>query len=124
VKGIAALRAPRPHARPWTARTAAAIIATAAVALPAAACGGSGSPAGSGGSASAGGSAHSQLVAFSHCMRARGVPTWPDPTTNSRGQPVFHISDGLNVDSPQVMTAVNECQQLLPPQLHGGEPLG
>jgi hypothetical protein len=61
---------------------------------------------------------------FSRCVRSHGVPTWPDPTTNSRGQPVFHISDSLNANSPQVMTAMNECQQLLPPQLHGGEPLG
>jgi hypothetical protein len=66
----------------------------------------------------------SGMRGFSRCVRSHGVPNWPDPTTNSRGQPVFHISDSLNPDSPQVMTAMNECQHLLPPQLHGGKPLG
>src|SRR5690242_16110825 len=25
---------------------------------------------------------------FAHCVRSRGVPSWPDPTIDSRGRPV------------------------------------
>ena len=73
---------------PRPARTAAAIIATAALALLTAACGGSPSPTGSGDSLGAAGSADSQssnsqkMLAFSHCVRSHGVPNFPDPNSS------------------------------------------
>ena len=65
------------------ARTAAAIIATAALTLMAA-CGGSRSAAGAGGSPTAGGSANSQqALAYSACMRWHGVPKFPDASSRN-----------------------------------------
>ena len=64
-------------------RTAAAVIATAALAFLAAACGGSGSSTGHGGSANAAGSTTSaSYVAYSACMRSHGVPNYPDPDSS------------------------------------------
>lgn len=61
---------------------------------------------------------------FSRCVRSHGVPDWPDPSTNSHGQPGFNlVPTGINADSPEAKLAVNECQRLLPPQLHGGVPV-
>jgi hypothetical protein len=58
---------------------------------------------------------------FSQCMRSHGVPNWPDPTTNSSGQPSFNLVgiSGLNSDSPKVTATRNECSHLLPHQLKG-----
>ncbi len=101
-------RRPR-RAWPRPART---IIATAALALLAAACGGSPSSTGSGGSPSAGGPANSRLVAFSGCVRSRGVPNWPDPT--SSGRVPKETAQQLGVSSAQLQAALNACQHLLP----------
>ena len=30
--------------------------------------------------------------AFAVCMRAHGVPNWPDPTVDDQGRPYFHLS--------------------------------
>ena len=99
--------------KPIPARTAAAIIAAAGLALLAAACGGSPSSTGSGGSSNAGGSASSQsAVAYSHCMRSRGVPNFPDPS-GSGGVPK-ETAQQLRVSSSQLQTALNACQHLLP----------
>ena len=96
-----------------TARIAAAIIAAAGLALLAAACGGSPSSTGSGGSSNAGGSASSQsAVAYSHCMRSRGVPNFPDPS-GSGGIPK-ETAQQLGVSSSQLQAAQNACQHLLP----------
>ena len=103
---------PRPA---WTAAT---IIAAAVLALLAAACGGSPSSNGSGGSANAGGAANSasadsrQALAFSHCVRAHGVPNWPDPT--SSGGIAKETAQQLGVSSAQLQTALNACEHLLP----------
>ena len=111
---IRVMRRPRPPA----ARTAAALIAAAALVLLAAACSSSPSSSGSGGSTNAGGSAssgaaNSQLVAFSHCMRSHGVPSFPDPqpgATNAK----FLSAQQLGVSSSQYQSAENACQHLLP----------
>jgi len=101
------------RARPPTARTAAAIIAAAALALPAAACGGSPSATGSGGAPTAGGSANSpSAVAFSHCMRSRGVPNYPDPSSN--GELPKTSPQRLGVSSSRFQAARRACQHLLP----------
>jgi hypothetical protein len=97
----------------------AAIIATAALALLAAACSGSPSSTGSGGapaaggSASAGGSANSpSAVAYSHCMRSHEVPNYPDPT-GSRQVPKTS-PQRLGVSSSRLQAAQRACQYLLP----------
>jgi hypothetical protein len=63
---------------------------------------------------------------FAHCLRSHGVPNWPDPSTDSNGQPVFDISSrGIThaqSHSPQVQTAMTECHHLLPSALGPGNP--
>jgi len=101
------------RAWPPTARTAAAIIATAALALLAAACSGSTPSAGPGGSPNAGGSATStSAVAYSHCMRSHGVPNFPDPT--SSGQVPKASAQQFGVSSSQLQATQRACQHLLP----------
>ena len=108
---------PKLLAVPAAARGASAIIAAAALILLTA-CGGSPSStdpgrgpssAGSGGSPSAGGS----LLAFSQCMRSRGVPDFPDPqpgATNAK----FPSAQRLGVSSSAYQAAGDACQHLLP----------
>jgi hypothetical protein len=63
---------------------------------------------------------------FAHCMRSHGVPNWPDPSTDSIGEPVFDItSHGIThaqSHSPRVQTAMTECHHLLPSALGIGDP--
>ena len=115
------MRRPR-WARPPAARTAAAIIATAALAVLATACGssptstasGSASTAGrSAKSSNAGGSANARLVAFSHCVRSHGVPNFPDPQAGASNAK-FPSAPQLRVSSSQLSTAEDACQRLLP----------
>ena len=76
---------------------AAAVIAVAACsALP-------GSPSGS--------VKYQEALAFAKCVRAHGVPSFPDP--NSNGQ---FSRNGIDANSPQVRSAVGACQSLLPGQ--------
>jgi hypothetical protein len=75
---------------------AAAIAATACSALP-------GSPNGS--------VKYQEALAFSRCMRAHGVPSFPDP--NSNGQ---LSANGIDTKSPQVRSAAGDCQSVLPGQ--------
>jgi hypothetical protein len=94
------------------AAPAAAIIATAALALLAASCSGSPSSTGSGGSSNAGGSTNSQQLAFSRCMRSQSVLNFPDPTS-SGGIPK-ETPQQLGVTSSQFESAQNACMHLLP----------
>jgi hypothetical protein len=98
----------RPSRRAWpaTARIAAAIIATAALALPAAACS-SPSSTGSGGSANS-----SSAVSFARCMRSHGTPSFPDPS--SGGALPKTSPQRLGVSSSQLNAAHRACQHLLP----------
>ncbi len=107
------MRRPR-RAWPPAARTAVAIIATAALALLTAACsGGSPSSAGSGGSPSAGGSSSSpSAVAYSACMRSHGVPKFPDP--GSGGAIPKGDAQDFGVSTSQLQAAQSACQPLLP----------
>ena len=105
----------KPVPAPPATRTAAAIIATAALVLLAAAC--SGSPSSTGSSAppdsSSSAGANSPLLAFSQCMRSRGVPDFPDPqpgATNAK----FPGAQQLGVGSSQLSAAESACQHLLP----------
>jgi hypothetical protein len=93
------------------ARTAAAILALAALVLLAA-CGGS--PANTAGPANTtAGTAHSQsAVAFSHCMRSHGLPDYPDP--DSSGTLPKASAQLLGVSNSAFDAAQRACQQLLP----------
>jgi hypothetical protein len=112
---IRVMRRPR-RAWPSAARTAAAIIATAGLALLAA-CSGSSST-GSGASPNAGGPANSpstnsqNALAFSRCVRSRGVPNYPDP--DSSGGIPKETDQQLGVSSSELQAALNACQHLLP----------
>jgi hypothetical protein len=60
---------------------------------------------------------------FAGCMRSRGVPKWPDPTSDSQGRVAFAISiskDGFDPHSPRIEAKVNDCGHLMP---GGGVPL-
>lgn len=114
------MRQPR---RPWpaTAGSAATIIATAGLILLLVACG-SPSSTGSGGSSNVGRStntpsANSHPLVFSRCMRAHGVPTFPDPSSN--GQIPKKTLQQLGVSSSQFQAARSACRSLLPT---GGQP--
>src|ERR1700733_431704 len=105
------MRRPR-RAWPTAARTAAAIIATAALALLSAACDGSPSSTGSGSSSNSGGSANSKALAYAHCMRSDGVPDFPDP--NSAGEFNKATIGQLSASNSQYQTATQACVRLLP----------
>ncbi len=58
-----------------------------------------------------------QERSFAHCMRSRGVPSWPEPTIDSRGRPVFAVSiakDGFNPYSAPIWAKTNKCSHLMP----------
>ena len=117
--GTRVMRRPR-RARPPLARIAAGVIAAAALGLLAAACsGGSPSSAGSGGSPNpggspnAGGSTTSRLVAFARCVRAHGVPNFPDPQSGASNEK-FPSAQQLGVGSTKLQAAQSACQHLLP----------
>src|SRR5215475_2444769 len=74
------------------------IIATAVLALLAAACGAS--PA----SSNHGGSTSSPLLAFSRCMRSNGVPHFPDPDPSSSNEK-FPTAQQLGVGNSQLQAA-------------------
>lgn len=79
-----------------------------------AACSSSGSAA-AGTSSGAVSSAYTQALAYAQCMRAHGVPSYPDP--NSKGQ--FYIANGSKDPTANVSTAVlnaaaTACRKLLP----------
>ena len=110
------VRRPR-RAWPPTARTAAAIIATAALALPAAAFAGSPVSTFAGGSTNARASTlsqstNTQALAFARCMRSHGVRNWPDP--NSSGVFPKRTPQQLGVSSSQYQAATHACGYLLP----------
>lgn len=105
-------RRPRPR-RPRPGRTAAAIIATAALALLAA-CGASPSSTSSGAGAPANSPPTNaqKALAFSQCVRARGVPNYPDPGSN--GQIPKETAQQVGVSNSRLQAALDACQHLLP----------
>jgi len=57
------------------------------------------------------------FVAFSQCMRADGVPNFPDP----KGGGGIQLSGGINPNSPAFKSAQSKCRHLMP---GGGPPTG
>jgi hypothetical protein len=89
------------------------LIAVVALALLAAACSGGPSSTGSASSATAAGAANPTLLAFAQCMRARGVPDFPDPQPGDSGAK-FPTAQQLGVSASRYQAAENLCQHLLP----------
>jgi hypothetical protein len=90
-------------------------IAVVALALLVAACSGGPSSTGSDSSAAAAGAgaANPTLLAFAQCMRARGVPDFPDPQAGDSGAK-FPSAQQLGVSASRYQAAENLCQHLLP----------
>jgi hypothetical protein len=110
---------PRASRRPGHLRRAVAIAAAlAGVALLAAGCGGGSTPAAStpaaqGASTTTGNAAE---MPYTQCMRAHGVPTFPDPS--SQGKPFDAQSlqqAGIDGNSPQFQAASQVCAHLMVP---------
>lgn len=78
-----------------------------------AACGSSGKS-----SHPAASTSHTQFLKFSQCMRAHGVPKFPDPSAG--GGIEFNAGSGINPFSPAFKAAQTACHELLP----GGGPAG
>ena len=53
------------------------------------------------------------LLAFSRCMRANGVPDYPDPQPGASRAKILSAQQ-LGVSSSQLSAAENTCQHLLP----------
>lgn len=83
-------------------KAAASAAVLAGISLLAAACSGGGS------TAQAGSSTYQKAVAYAQCMRARGVPGFPDPDT--QGDFLFHG----NPNAAQYLSANKGCEHLLP----------
>lgn len=97
-------RGPR-QPSPRRARVAAAIVALTGVAVLTAACGGAATSA-----TPAGSSPYQQQLAYTHCMRAHGVPNFPDP--NSQGS-FSVVQIGRNGVSQHTLAAAqNACRHL------------
>jgi hypothetical protein len=92
-------------------RLASLYAALAALALVAAACGGSSSPRAAGGG-SPGNSASPGAVAYSACIRSHGVPNYPDPEPG--GNLAKGNAQALGVSDSQFQAAESACQDLLP----------
>lgn len=98
------------------ARRAPTAVAAMVLGLLAASCGNS-SP----GSNAAGSSVTAEMVSFSKCMRAHGVPGFPDPAAvanpeeNSIGG--IPIPSTINPSSPAFEKAQSACQSLLSARL-------
>jgi hypothetical protein len=60
-----------------------------------------------------GGATDSPGLAFARCMRANGVPNFPDPSPG-RG-PLFQTSNGVDPASPAFKAAQAKCMKLLGP---------
>jgi len=75
---------------------------------------------GSSGGGSSSGSSAQQVIKFANCMRANGVPNFPEP--NSQGQELITGGSGLNPNSPQFQSAMQTCQHLLPAGAVAGQP--
>jgi hypothetical protein len=68
--------------------------------------------------------AQDQLLELSRCMRANGIPEFPDPKPGSDAITGLHgLFENFDLESPRVAQALESCQsivnQLLAP-MHGG----
>ncbi len=106
------------------------ILSLLAAALGAAACGSS-SPTTTADPSSSGSAAkNASGVGFASCIRAHGVPNFPDPTSTGQGGIQIQQSqrsgsgastevNGVPVNGPAFQKAMSDCRSYLP---HGGTP--
>jgi hypothetical protein len=101
----------------WSSTTASTSSSTSSGSSSA----GSGSSSSSAGSSQSGSaSPDSQAVAYSACMRAHGVPSFPDPQVSTNGSEVkvaVRVTPGIT-GNPHFESAQQACSKLLP----GGGP--
>jgi hypothetical protein len=83
---------------------------------------------GSSGSSTPGAAKPDAMVTFAKCMRANGVPNFPDPGTNGNGGMVIQARagtpqaltvNGVSVNGPAFQKAMQACHSKLP---GGGQP--
>jgi hypothetical protein len=68
-------------------------------------------------------SAYQKALAYAQCIRAHGIPNYPDP--NSKGQFIAPNGSSLPSVSPAVLQSSGKaCQKLLPPSMAQGPPQG
>ncbi len=72
------------------------------------------------GAAGPGGSPEAAALAFAGCMRANGVPHFPDPKAG--GGFLFHTGAGADPSSPAFKAAQAKCKKFLPPGPGSGSP--
>ncbi len=89
------------------------------LALAGSACGLPGSPAAK---ASPSANPYQQALAFSQCMRAHGLPDFPDPQSSNGGNAISLNGNGTSLDpsSPQFQTAQNACKKYMPNNVTSG----
>jgi hypothetical protein len=102
-------REPRPRARWWPACAIGAVLA--GTALLVSACGGSPATPSAGPPTLA--TLTDQALAYAKCMRAHGIPNFPDPTVqdNAHAKGVGFSLNGINANSPHVKAAAKTCQR-------------
>jgi hypothetical protein len=86
---------------------------------------GSSAPTGEGATSSdstAPGAYGSGPLAFAKCMRANGVPNFPDPTSDSGG--FISSTSGINPAAPAVQAATARCHKFLTTPPNAGGPRG
>ena len=94
-------------------RRAGALAAMAAVAVLAAACGGSASP-------SQSAPTYVQVLALAKCMRSHGVPNFPDPDASggysltANGSLAGAGGSSVDINSSQAQAAYGDCRHLVP----------
>jgi len=96
---------------PLVRQTLGLLAATAGI-FAVTACGSSGAPSGATTGAGTSRPSYGQALRFSNCMRASGVPNFPDPST--RGGLVIRPGSGLDPASPAFQAAKKRCAKLLP----------
>ncbi|MCX4671872.1 hypothetical protein OG453_35200 [Streptomyces sp. NBC_01381] len=96
------------------ARTLIATSALLLAAFGAAGCSGDSSAAESGSSKSPGtkDKGFTQALAYSKCMRANGVPDYPDPEQDADGRVIMNPGNGQN--DPKTQQAMEACRDKMP----------
>jgi hypothetical protein len=61
-----------------------------------------------------------RALKFSQCMRAHGVPDFPDPVIEGNGRMSMRLPKGLGPDNPRVQAAQKACASVGPQ--NGGQP--
>jgi hypothetical protein len=66
---------------------------------------------------------------FSRCMRAHGVPNWPDPTVDAENRPGFNLAaiPGTNWNAAYIQNKIYGCEHVMPagggvPAIYPGHP--